>query len=268
MSTYLERAIKDRHAEFKGEGKNEKIRYIAVNQTERYNDPEEKGRAEFWAELIYRYNYDPDCIGVEIPVPDRTPLDRADLVIFKDNTRKQPYAVIECKKDGISDSEFNQAVEQAFGNGRWQRLRASYVMVISGGTRRAFDMTDKYEALEREQNIIADIPLRYGKPEEFKYFNNGQLDIKAVSKEELISAIKKCHQSLWEGGRRSPPDAFGDCPKLSLSRSATRKIQNAANRINSKSRHMKRAVNLPSASRRFMKHNASESRMFLPTPSR
>ena len=212
--TYLERAIKDGHARLTGEGKTEKITYVAVKHSERYNDPEEKVRAEFWAELIYRYNYDPDCIGVEIIVPDRTPSDRADLVIFKDNTRKQPYAVIECKKDVISDSEFNQAVEQAFGNGRWQRLRASYVMVISGGTRRAFDMSDKYASLEREQNIIADIPLRYGKPEEFKYFKNGQLDIKAVSKEELISAIKKCHQSLWEGGRRSPPDAFGELSKI------------------------------------------------------
>lgn len=214
MDTYLKRALEDGYIRLDGEGRNEKITYIAVNHTEKYNDPEEKVRAEFWAELIYRYNYDADCIGIEIPVPDRTPLDRADLVIFKDNTRKQPYAVIECKKDGISDAEFNQAVEQAFGNGRWQRLRASYVMVVSGGTRRAFDMTDKYEALEREQNIIADIPLRYGKPEEFKYFKNGQLDIKAVSKEELISAIKKCHQSLWEGGRRSPPDAFGELSKI------------------------------------------------------
>lgn len=212
--TYIERALKDGHAVLKGEGKTQKITYVAVNQTERYNDPEEKVRADFWAELIYRYNYDPDCIGVEITVPDRTPSDRADLVIFTDNARKQPYAVIECKRDGITDSEFNQAVEQACGNGTWMKFRASYVMVVAGSTRRAFDFTGKYGALEREQNIIADIPLRYGKPEEFKYFKNGALDIRAVSKEELISAIKKCHQSLWEGGKRTPPEAFGELSKI------------------------------------------------------
>lgn len=212
--TYLERAIKDGHAKLTGEGKMEKITYLAVNHSERYNDPEEKVRAEFWAELIYRYNYDADCIGVEVTVPDRTPSDRADLVIFKDNTRKQPYAVIECKKDGISDAEFNQAVEQACGNGTWQKFRASYVMVVAGSTRRAFDFTGKYGALEREQNIIADIPAQYGKPEEFKYTKNGQLDIQPVSKEELISAIKKCHQTLWEGGRRTPPEAFGELSKI------------------------------------------------------
>ncbi len=212
--TFLERAIKDGHARRTGEGKSEKITYVAVNHTERYSDPEEKVRAEFWAELIYRYGYDADCIGVEITVPDRTPSDRADLVIFKDNTRKAPYAVVECKKEGITDSEFNQAVEQACGNGTWQKFRASYVMVVAGITRRAFDFTGKYGALEREQNIIADIPLKYGKPEEFKYFNKGALDIRAVSKEELISAIKKCHQSLWEGGKRTPPEAFGELSKI------------------------------------------------------
>ncbi|MCC6298474.1 MAG: restriction endonuclease subunit M [Anaerolineales bacterium] len=212
--TYLERAINDGHAKLTGEGKSEKITYLAVNHSEKYNDPEEKVRAEFWAELIYRYNYDPDCIGVEITVPDRTPSDRADLVIFKDNMRKQPYAVVECKRDGITDAEFNQAVEQACGNGTWAKFRASYVMVVAGSTRRAFDFTGKYGALEREQNIIADIPLRYGKPEEFKYFKNGALDIKPVSKEELISAIKKCHQTLWEGGRRTPPEAFGELSKI------------------------------------------------------
>lgn len=214
MPTYLEKALKDGHAVLKGEGKNEKITYVAVNHTERYSDPEEKVRAEFWAELIYRYQYEPDCIEVEFVVPDRLPSDRADLVIFKDNTRKQPYAVVECKKDGISDAEFNQAVEQACGNGTWAKFRASYVMVVAGSTRRAFDFTGKYGSLEREQNIIADIPMQYGKPEEFKYTKGGALDIKAVSKEELISAIKKCHQTLWEGGRRTPPEAFGELSKI------------------------------------------------------
>jgi type I restriction enzyme M protein len=115
--TYLERALKDGHVRIFGEGRSEKITYVAVEHSERYADPEEKVRAEFWAELIYRYGYDPHRIGVEVTVPDRTPSDRADLVVFRDDARKRPYAVIECKKDGIPDAEFNQAVEQAFGNG-------------------------------------------------------------------------------------------------------------------------------------------------------
>ena len=125
--TFLERAIKDGHAKITGEGKQQKITYVAVNHTERYADPEEQVRAEFWAELIYRYGYEPARIGVEVVVPDRTPSDRADLVVFRDDERKKPYAVIECKKDGITDAEFNQAVEQACGNGTWAKFRADYV---------------------------------------------------------------------------------------------------------------------------------------------
>jgi type I restriction enzyme M protein len=87
-------------------------------------------------------------------------------------------------------------------------------MVVAGSTRRAFDVTDRYGALEREQNIIADLPEQYGKPVEYKYRKGTDLDIQAVNKEELISAIKKCHQSLWGGGRLSPPAAFGELCKL------------------------------------------------------
>ena len=35
-----------------------------------------------------------------------------------------------------------------------------------------------------------------------------------MSREELRSAIRKCHQTLWEGGRRSPIAAFGEFSKL------------------------------------------------------
>lgn len=212
--TYLDRAIRDGHAKITGEGKQRKILYLAVNKTERFSDPEEQVRAEFWAELIYRYGYDSLCIGIEVTVPDRTPSDRSDLVIFHDETRKKPYAVIECKKDGITDAEFNQAVEQACGNGTWAKFRADYVMVVAGRTRRAFDFTGKYGALEREKNIIADLPIRYGKPEEYKYHKGGSLDIQPVNKEVLIKAIQKCHQTLWGGGRLSPPAAFGELCKI------------------------------------------------------
>jgi type I restriction enzyme M protein len=212
--TYLERALKDKHIQITGDGKQQKITYTAVNWTGRYNDTEEQVRAEFWAELVYRYGYDPQRIGVEVVVPDRTPSDRADLVVFHDDARKRPFAVIECKRDSITDAEFNQAVEQACGNGTWAKFRASYVMVVAGVTRRAFDFTDKYGVLEREENIIADLPRAYGKPEEYKYHKGGPLDIQPVSKWTLMTAISKCHQTLWGGGRLSPPAAFGELCKI------------------------------------------------------
>jgi type I restriction enzyme M protein len=214
LGEFLDRAIADGHAVLETAGGKTRITYKAVNQTEIYDDPEEKVRAEFWAELIYRYSYEPQRIGVEITVPDRTPKDSADLVVFRDDERKDPFAVIETKRDGITDHEFNQAVEQAAGNGTADKFRAEYVGVVAGLTRRLLDFTGSHGALEREKNVIADLPAAYGKPQEFKYTKGGSLDIAAVSREDLITAIRKSHQTLWQGGRLSPPQAFSELCKL------------------------------------------------------
>ena len=213
---FLDRAIDDKHAAMDADGKKRKICYLAANVTQVYDDPEEQVRAEFWAELIYKYEYDPRQIGIEIPVPQRLPSERADLVVFEKNDNTRPFAIIECKRDGISDAEFTQAVEQVYGNGTWQKFRAKYVMVVAGLTRRAFDMSDKYGALERSQNILADLPRAYGKPSEYRFYydDGGPLDIKAVPDYELTSAIQKCHQTLWGGGRLSPTGAFGELCKI------------------------------------------------------
>ncbi|NLZ62651.1 MAG: N-6 DNA methylase [Lentisphaerae bacterium] len=213
---FLQRAFTDNHLQLITSGKTERIRYVAVNVSEKWSDPEEKVRAAYYAELIYRYGYAPEYIGVEVTVPDRTPADRADLVIFRDKERTKPFGVIECKRDGISDAEFKQAVEQAFGNGHAHKFRAEYIGVIAGQTRAFYDCSDKFGVLEREANIVADLPIQYGKPEEFKYYKDAfpKPDISAVSRDDLIKTIRKCHQPLWGGGRLSPPMAFGELTKL------------------------------------------------------
>jgi type I restriction enzyme M protein len=198
--TFTERALVDGHLRMSQSGRTEKVIYVAVDYPARWSDPEEKVRAEFYAELIYRYNYPPNRIGVEVTVPDRSPNDFADLLVFRDDERKRPYAAIECKRDGISDAEFTQAVEQAWGNGNAHKFRAAYVGVVAGNTKKFLDCSDRYGALERDSNVVADLPIDYGKPPEWKYRKGGSKDsqdIKPVSKGDLIAAIKKCHQTLW-----------------------------------------------------------------------
>lgn len=213
--TFLERAIKDGYAFISGPENKQKITYVTSDShVENYSDPEEKVRAEFWAELIYKYEYPATRIKVEVVVPDRLPTDRADIVVFADDECKRPYTVVECKKDGVTDAEFAQAIEQGVGNATWVKLRADYVVIVAGGTRRVLDVSDKYGALEREQNILADLPKAYGKPQEFRFYKGTENDIKPVAREDLIIAIKKCHQTLWGGGRLSPPTAFGELCKL------------------------------------------------------
>jgi type I restriction enzyme M protein len=213
--SYLERAITDGHAKFSGEGKQQKILYVAVNHTERYADPEEQVRAEFWAELIYKYEYSPARLDLEVTVPRRTPSDRADIVIYNDDERKSAFFVVECKRAEISDPEFAQAIEQSCGNRA--SLEAKFCGVVSGLTRRwlRFDDSKKYPAGERDRNVMTDIPFRYGKPPEWRFYKNTNgKDLIAVPREELRSAIRKCHQTLWEGGRRSPIAAFGEFCKI------------------------------------------------------
>lgn len=213
--TNLERAFADGHLKLTGEGKAERVHYAAVSHSERWNDPEEKVRAEFYAELIYRYEYKPVRIGVEITVPDRTPKDSADLVIFRDDERKDPYAVVECKRDGITDAELRQSVEQAFGNGHAHKFRAAYVGVVAGVSRLFFDCSDKFPALERQKNRLADLPIRYGKPLRIKFRKGDEAhDIHEVDKSRLISALSKCHDTIWNGGEFKPDAAFSEMCKL------------------------------------------------------
>jgi type I restriction enzyme M protein len=221
--TYLERAIEDGHAQIVGDGKAQRIHYIQANHSERYSDPEEKVRAEFWAELIYRYEYKPERMRFEVKVPRRTPNDLADIVIYgpKDEELKSPWFVFECKRADVSDAEYSQAIEQACGNRA--SLGATYAGTVAGLTLRLLRF-DKFPPGERDRNRIADIPLRYGKPPAWRFYKGGfrfekgaqvpASDLPAIPREELRSAIRKCHQSLWEGGRRSPIAAFGEFCKL------------------------------------------------------
>jgi type I restriction enzyme M protein len=210
--TFLQRAIQHGHAKFIGEGKNKQILYVAANHKERFSDPEEIVRAEFWAELIYRLEYKPERIDFEVTVPRRTPSDWADLVIYHDDEHTRPFAVIETKKEGITDIEFLQAVEQACGNRA--SLGATYAGTVAGSTRRFLDFR-KHGPQERKRNIVADLPARYGKPPEYRFYKGVEgSDLEPVPRETLIAAIRKCHQTLWEGGRRSPIVAFGEFCKI------------------------------------------------------
>lgn len=188
------------------------IHYIVPDKKYRFTDPEEKVRARYYVELIERYQYPETRIDLEVTVPRRTPSDFADLVIFDNDAKTNPYIVVECKKDGISEAEFNQAIEQAFGN--CNSLSGDYAAVIAGNTQRFFDVKG-YPALERIQNIIADIPVGYGKVQEWRYKRGDpDWDLKVVNRDDLIRALEKCHDTLWQGGRLEPTTAFNELSKI------------------------------------------------------
>ena len=209
---YLERAVADGRAAITGEGRNQRIRYIAADHSERWSDPEEKVRAELWAEIIYKYEYPQERIRFEVNVPRRTPNDFADLVIYEDDDLKSPYMVFEVKRPETSDAAFEQSIEQACGNRA--SLGAKYCGAVAGLTRRLLRF-DKHPPGERDRNHLADIPTGYGEAPAWRFLKGTPgRDLTAVSREELRASIRKCHQTLWEGGKRSPIAAFGEFCKL------------------------------------------------------
>lgn len=176
----------------------------------RLTDPEEVVRASYFVDLVLKYNYPISQIAFEVTVPRRTPNDWADIIVYEDEAMKKPYLVVECKKDGVTEAEFDQAIEQAFGNAN--SLKSKLAIVIAGNRKRAFDVAN-YAPMERVQNVIADIPERFGKIPVYKYIK-GENDLITISREELIKKLESCHDTVWQGGKLAPTTAFDEVSKL------------------------------------------------------
>lgn len=190
----------------------EHITYHAQNKTYVYSDPEEKVRAEFYVELIEKYQYKSDLLGLEIDVPRRTPSDFADIVIFEDKEHKCPFIVVECKKENISKQEEIQAIEQSFGNAN--SLKSKYTSMVAGSVKFFFDV-ENYPARERKKNIIADLPINFGKPQQWRYKKGGpSWELQKANTSQLISIFSNCHDIIWEGGKKNPAEAFDEMSKL------------------------------------------------------
>jgi hypothetical protein len=146
--SYLERAITDGHAKFSGEGKQQKILYVAVNHTERYADSEEQVRATNSTRVVERL------------ARRAVAAHRAARTFWQD----APIA--------------------STRSARWTRA----------SSRSARTSTSTRE-----------------KPEEYRFYKGDpNNDRQPDSQEALIGAIKKCHQTLWAGGKFSPSAAFGE----------------------------------------------------------
>ena len=199
---------------------NENTRIIYNAKTEKsynYKDPEEKIRASVFIKLVVDFGYNAKDIDFEVRVPRRTPEDLADIVVYEKGKDTQPYLVVECKKDGISDSQFEQAIEQVFGNAN--SLGAKYSWVVAGNTGTAFDVKN-FNSMEREKNVISQIPVSYGQAPKYRFkkekksSKENRNSLKIVSREELIKTLEKCHDTVWQGGKLNPSDAFDEVSKI------------------------------------------------------
>jgi len=214
MENTFEKILKDgeRKGYFRVLNDGAKIEYLPSGHKENLNDPEEKVRAEYYFDLLEKYHYPVKRIELETEMPDRTPERYADIVIYEDDGKKKPYIVVECKKDGISDAEFEQATKQTIANARV--LHAPLAICVAGNTRHAME-TAEWNDKEPEKATITDIPISYGKIEEFRYKKGDpDWDLKVLDKSELKRALEKSHNTLWAGGKRNPTVAFDELCKI------------------------------------------------------
>ncbi len=90
------------------------ITYIHQNKKRYFNNPEEKVQAETFLNLVLIYSYPVERIRQFVSVQMGSETKEADIIVYSDDECEETFIVVECKKEEITDQEFNKAVDQAY----------------------------------------------------------------------------------------------------------------------------------------------------------
>lgn len=195
------------------------ITYIHQNKRRNYTNPEEKVQAETFLKLVLIYGYAPKRIEQFVPVTIGSDTREADIIVYNNDKHMSAHIVVECKKQDVSELEFNQAIAQAFSYAATGTVRARYFWVTSKIKNAYFEISEKEP---RKYLPVSDVP-QYGVSQlaKFKYAKgggsiNGQklFELEVVKEDELTRRFKQAHDSLWEGGELNPSEAFDELDKL------------------------------------------------------
>jgi type I restriction enzyme M protein len=199
-----------------------RITYIYQNKHRNYNNPEEKVQAEAFLRLIIDYKYPINRIKLFVAVPMGSETKEADIVVFKDDLCLMPYILVECKKQEVSEAEFQQAIGQAYSYAFAMAGELKYVWVTSGIKSDYFEVDQNSNA----RNQLPDIP-QFGVTNiaTYKYVYDAQylpeesgkqrfFDLSVIDQSELTRRFKQAHEALWAGGQLNPSEAFDELDKL------------------------------------------------------
>lgn len=209
------------------------ITYIHQNKKRNYNNPEEKVQAETFLTLALIYGYPVNRIKQFVSVQMGAETKEADIIVYSDDECEETYILVECKKEDITDQQFNIAVDQAYSYAVAEG--AQYVWTTSRIKNQYYEVPDKKPKSRIE---IPDIPqFGINKLAPYKYVKGGisQTDtdeksnivaepepnvkqkffeLQVVSESELTKIFIQSHQALWGGGQRNPSVAFDELDKL------------------------------------------------------
>lgn len=199
-----------------------RITYVFQKKERNYNNPEEKVQAETFLRLIIDYNYPVNRIKQFVPVTMGREVKEADIIVYKDDMCLEPYILVECKKQEVSEAEFQQAINQAFGYAYATAGELKYVWVTSGIKSEFFEVDQS----SNTRNQLPDIP-QFGVKDvaTYKYVYDAQylpiesgkqrfFDLSVIDQSELTRRFKQAHEALWAGGQLNPSEAFDELDKL------------------------------------------------------
>ena len=195
------------------------ITYIHQNKRRNFGNPEEKVQAESFLKLVLIYGYKPERIEQFASVKIGSDTREADIIVYNNDERTSAHIVVECKKEDVSELEFNKAIAQAFSYAATGTVRARYFWVTS----KIKDAYFKIPTKEPKKYLsVPDVP-QYGVDElaKYKYAKGGGevkgqklFELEVVSEGELTRRFKQAHNSLWGGGELNPSEAFDELGKL------------------------------------------------------
>ena len=199
-----------------------RITYIFQKKERNYNNPEEKVQAETFLRLILDYNYPESRIRQFVPVTMGREIKEADIVVYDDEMCMSPHILVECKRQEVSEAEYQQAIEQAYSYAFALPCDVKYVWVTSGIKSDYFEVDKNQNA----RNQLPDIP-QYGVENiaTYKYVYEAQylpeeagkqrfFDLAVIDQSDLTRRFKQAHEALWAGGQLNPSEAFDELDKL------------------------------------------------------
>lgn len=199
-----------------------RITYLNQNKERNYNTPEEKVQAETFLRLVFDYNYPESHIRQFVPVTMGRETKVADIIVYKDDSCLIPYILVECKRQEVSEAEYQQAVEQAYSYAYALPSEIKYVWVTSSIKSDFFEV-DKNQ---NSRNQLPDIPQHgVNSIASYKYVYEAQylpeeagkqrfFDLSVIDQSELTRRFKQAHEALWAGGQLNPSEAFDELDKL------------------------------------------------------
>ena len=199
-----------------------RITYVFQKKERNYNNPEEKVQAETFLRLIIDYNYPVNRIKQFVSVTMGREVKEADIIVYKDDMCLEPYILVECKKQEVSEAEFQQAINQAFGYAYATAGELKYVWVTSSIKSEFFEVDQS----SNTRNQLPDIPQFGAKGvATYKYVYDAQylpiesgkqrfFDLSIIDQSELTRRFKQAHEALWSGGQLNPSEAFDELDKL------------------------------------------------------